>query len=141
MSVVTARPFLRVSAVFPKHDHERLKDPAARWQSRSVRWGGRFTEHAEGLDVTSLTPVTLPPPPPPAESGHLPPHLCTTAPIPHPTCPHPPVMTVQHLFGPAPSPIFKGGSPVLPQHLSNGPRLQASYQENSVDLHPACLKL
>lgn len=31
--------FLRVSAVFPKHDHERLKAPAAHWRSRSVKRG------------------------------------------------------------------------------------------------------
>lgn len=76
-TVLTALLFLRVSAVFPKHDHERLKAPAARWRSHSGGEGG-------------LIPL-LPSPPPPAESGgHLLLHLCTTAPIPHPTHAHAP---------------------------------------------------
>lgn len=48
-------------------------------------WGGQVTGNAEGQDVMSYNPVTLRPMPPPAESGHLPLHLCTTAPTPHPS--------------------------------------------------------
>lgn len=90
-SVLTARPFLRVSAVFSKHDHERLKAPAARWRSRSLKRAGRFSRKRRrtGCDVTYSS--DSPPTSTACRVGTFAPtSLYYCAPIPNPAHPNPP---------------------------------------------------
>lgn len=115
-----------------------LRHEVAPWNGRA---GLRKTQR-DWMWRHSL-PVTLRPPLPPAESGHLPPRLCTTAPIPHRTHPQPLSWLSTSLLSNSSSHLKRSpiSSYLTTTRLYDGPRLKPCYEENSVYLHTACRKL